>query len=40
MTSKLKRIIGNVLRLDTLNTKNVTKLKQKRINTRAKKIEA
>ncbi len=31
---------GNVLRLETLSTKNVAKLKQKKVNIEADEIEA
>ncbi len=40
MTPKLKRMTGNVLRLEILSTKNVAKLKQKEVNIEADEIEA
>ena len=40
MAPKLERMTGNVLRLETLSTKNVAKLKQKEVNIGADEIEA
>lgn len=39
MAPKLECMTGNVLRLETLSTENVAKLKQKRVNIEADEIE-